>query len=207
MEPVLPTPLVDPGRTALLIIDMQNDFVDERGVLPVPGIRRILPQIQVLSDACRRRDIPVIYTVLVHDDTYNLNPLTRVRFPSLQQSGLRPGSWGVEVCPELAPQPRDIIVRKRRHSAFYGTDLEIYLRNLRGRDAIDTLVITGTTTNVCVESTVRDAFARDYKVLLVADACCAFDEHLHAATLDNVRYIYGWVVTTQQVLDALASSA
>jgi ureidoacrylate peracid hydrolase len=191
-------------RCALLVIDMQNDFVKPGGILyhnDVP--MRAAPNMKRLSDACRALSIPVIYTKAMLDERFAISPLEASLAPVLFEKGLRGGTWGAEIIDELTPEPGDPVVVKHRYDAFYNTNLEVLLNNIRGPGAVDTVLITGTVTNVCCESTARGAFMRDYKVVFVGDACGAFDEDAHRATLRTIGRFFGRVLDADQVIAAL----
>lgn len=190
-------------RSALLVVDLQNDFVAEGAIMEVPEARRQIPRVKKLIECCRRLGVPVIYTVHVHHPEANLCPLEVRMFPRLEKEGLREGTTGVEVYPEIAPQPGEVVIRKRRYSAFYNTELETVLRNLKGRNQIDTVIICGTVTNICCESTARDAFFRDYKVVFGSDVNAALDEEAHRATLRNISEVFGRVMDCDSIIAAL----
>jgi len=205
-------------RCALLVIDMQNDFVRAGAIMEVPEAKHQLPHIKKLIDTCRSIDIPVIYTVHQTDPCFN--PLEIATFPHLKDGGMRIGTDGIEVVSELAPREGEYVLRKRRYSAFYQTDLEIILRNLKRKDAssdsaiklpnsehaetlpIDTLIICGTVTNICCESTARDAYFRDYKVVFGSDVCSALNKAAHQATLANME-LFGRVMSGAEISDCL----
>lgn len=188
-------------RSALLVIDMQNDFVREGAIMEVPEARRQIPQIKKLIACCRELNVPIIYTMHVLDP--NLCPLEVKKLPLLQKTGMREGTEGVKIIDELAPFPTDHIIKKRRFSAFYNTELDIVLKNIRGPGQIDTVIICGTLTNVCCESTARDAFFRDYKVIFGSDVNSALDEKSHKATLHNIEKIFGRVMDSEALMAAL----
>ena len=188
-------------RTVLMVIDMQNDFVLDGAIMQVPEARNQVPKIQKLISVCRRLGVPVIYTIQETDAI--LCPLEVLSFPHLQDAGMRRGTQGQQVITELAPEPDDTIILKRRFSAFYQTDLEIVLRNIRGSIApVDTIIISGTVTNICCESTARDAFFRDYKVVFGTDICSANTPEAHNATLANME-IFGRAMNCETIISAL----
>ena len=189
-------------RSVLMVIDMQNDFVLDGAVMQVREAKNQLPKIQKLIGACRELGVPVIYTVQETDPIFC--PLEIAAFPHLKNAGMRKDTRGMQVVDDLAPAPDDIIIRKRRFSAFYQTDLEIILRNIRGTASpVDTLIICGTVTNICCESTARDAFFRDYKVVFGTDICSANTPESHNATLVNME-VFGRNMHCEAILDALA---
>lgn len=195
-------------KAALLVIDMQNDFVAEGGVMEVRAAReQALPHIKRLIAACRPLSIPVFYTVHVLRDDFDVSPLETAYNPKLRTAGMRAGTPGIEVYPEIAPEPGDIVIEKHRYDAFHGTNLETLLRNIRGPHVVDTVIITGTVTNICCESTARTAFMRDFKVAFVSDACGGLDDASHQATLNIIGLAFGRVMTTDEVIAELTGSA
>ncbi len=192
------------ARCVLLVIDMQNDFVKPGGALCLSGgPMRALPQIQKLVGLCRKLEIPVIYTKTILKDGFSLSPLEASYQPILFEKGMREGTWGAGIIDELCPMPGEEIVIKHRYDAFYNTNLELILRHIRGARTVDTVIVTGTVTNVCCESTARSAFMRDYKVVFVSDANGANDPEAHRATLDNIGRFFGRVMDTQTLTAAL----
>ena len=198
---------IDPKSTALLVIDMQNDFVREGGVLEVPHIRTQIPKIRALIDTCRNLGMPIIYTKQVYRADTAVRPLILDMFTLLEKDGLREGTEGPEICKELEPLPSDIIIRKLRFSAFYNTDLESVLRNIKGRRTIDTVIICGTVTNICCESTARDAFERDFRVVFGSDITSAWSEEFQRLSLQIINYAFGWVMSSDEIMEALKSGA
>jgi len=151
-------------RSALLIIDMLNDFIEEGGSLLVPGAKRIVTRIRQILEDARGQGIPVIYLTDSHledDHEFRYWPPHAIS-----------NTWGGEVIEELAPLPGEYIVPKRRYSAFFGTDLDIYLRELgAGR-----IYLTGVLTNICVYATALDASMRGYQVTVFRDAVASLSE-------------------------------
>jgi len=194
-----------PQKTALLVIDMQNDFVEKGAIMEVPKAKTQVPKIKELIKVCRNNGIPVTYTT--HHTDPKLCALEIYAFPHLISAGMRSGTRGVEVVDELAPNPNEYIIKKHRFSAFYNTELETVLRGLKGSkegsDAIDTLIICGTVTNICCESTARDAFYRDYKVVFGSDICSALSDEIHNATLANME-IFGRVMGLEEILKSIS---
>ncbi len=186
-------------RCVLMVIDMQNDFVLDGAIMQVKEAGRQIPKIQKLIATCRALSIPIIYTVHKTDPAYC--PLEIASFPWLADAGMREGTDGIKVVDDLKPAPDDIVLYKRRFSAFYQTDLEMILRNT-GKPPVDTLIICGTVTNICCESTARDAFFRDYKVVFGSDICSTDDEDAHLATLKNME-IFGRTMDCESIIEVL----
>ncbi len=157
---------VDPSRSALIVVDMQNDFVAAGAPLEIAAGRAVIPQVKRTVDFCRERRIPVFYSAHVH--SRDGSDLGLFRFNPAIASGdaLREGEPGAEIHPDIAPGPGEIVIKKQRFSAFYGTDLESELRAL----GVDTVVICGATTENCCHATARDALFRDLKVVFLSDA-------------------------------------
>ena len=191
-------------RAALLVIDMQNDFVREGAPMAVPMARERIPIMRRLVEHCRGCGVPVIYTRHVLYDQFQVSPLEVAYQPWLAHDGMRASSQGVEIIEELAPALGEVVVSKHRYDGFYNTQLETVLRNIRGPGVVDTLVIIGTVTNICCESTARSAFMRDFKVAFVADANGGLDSASHDASLATIGRVFGRVLTTEEVIEALS---
>jgi len=188
-------------RCVLIVVDMQNDFVLDGAVIEVKEAKNQVPRIKKLVGKCHELGVPVIYTVQETDPLFCL--LEVAAFPQLKDSGMRKGSEGMRIIDELTPDPEDTIVRKRRFSAFYQTDLELILRNIRGEiNKVDSVIICGTVTNICCESTARDAYFRDYKVVFGTDICSAHTPESHNATLENME-IFGRTMDCEAIIKAL----
>jgi ureidoacrylate peracid hydrolase len=221
-----PSPFAfDAGRTALLVIDMQNDFAAKGGMFDRLGIdvsmiqAAIAPTARVLESA-RKQGIRVVYLKMAFrpdlsdaglPDSPNwrvhshANVGEAVRAPDGTESRLLiRDTWNTEILSELQPQPGDAVVYKHRYSGFYETDLDNILREMNAKY----LVVTGCTTSVCVESTVRDAMFRDYSCLLLED-CMAepigreFPRSNHDASLLLIQMMFGWVGRSDQFIRAL----
>lgn len=210
---------LDPRRTALLAIDFQNDFCHADGFFAAAGhdvssCQAAVARAASLIERVRPLGVPVIWTRSSNASPrrYGLPPL---RFRRPRESAefvegvggtnvFEPGSWGHAIVDELVPQPEDLIVDKLRYNAFHNTGLE---EELRGR-GVDTLILTGVTTNCCVESTGRDAFMRDFDVVVVSDASAAFanETDLHEASLRNLSLFFAVIATADEVAEALAAS-
>lgn len=193
----------DKNKAALLVIDMQNDFVKENAVMEVPMARRFLPNMKRILDNCRKNGIPAIYTQHVLYDQFEISPLEATYNPDLKESGMRAGTDGAKIIDALAPLPSEIVIPKHRYDAFHNTPLENIINNIRGMNEVDTLIIIGTVTNVCCESTARSAFNRDYKVIFIDDANGGFDETSQMATLNIIKKVYGVVMSTDNLIETI----
>jgi ureidoacrylate peracid hydrolase len=207
----------DPSETAVIAVDLQNDFgakggyVDSFGV-PLDGARATIEPIGRVLAAARAAGMPVVYTKVEYSrDLSNVGAAdspTRARLGLGDGDFLIEGTWNTDIVSELAPEPGDLIVSKRRYSGFYETDLDELLR-ARG---ITSLVFVGWTTSVCVESTVRDASFRDYACVVLAD-CTAETigrsqvRTNHEASLYVIQAQFGWVAESPALLEALAQAA
>ncbi len=194
---------IDPAKTALLVIDMQNDFVLEGAPMEVPAARDAIPHIQRLITQARALNVPVIYSqhTLLEDSQNSI--LEATYNPKLFKVGMRKGTPGVQVIDDLKPQAEDTIIEKYRYDAFHNTLLEPTLKNIRGLNQIDTVIITGTLTEVCCESTARGAYMRDYKVAFISDATGGLSDEAQRATEDAMGKFFGRVMNTDQALAEL----
>ena len=178
---------------------MINGFVAENAPLEVPEARTIVPNIKRLIEKCRLLSVPIIYA----NHSFRQDSLDRGLmfdfWPVLESGCLAQGSEGASVYSQIKPESDDIMVRKYRYSAYFNTELDTILRKL-GKD---TLIITGTLTEFCCESTARDAFFRDYKVLFLSDANATSDQETHKATLRTISKGFGEVLSTDDVLKRL----
>jgi nicotinamidase-related amidase len=190
-------------KAALIVVDMQNDFVREGAVMQVPMARQYLPNMASLVEACRSHDIPVIFTSHVLLDDYDISPLETAYNPTLKKEGMRSHTDGIQIVQELEPLAHEHVVYKHRYDAFYQTNLEMILRNIRGPHVVDTVIIIGTVTNICCESTARSAFMRDLKVVFVSDANGGLDQESHQATLTIIGKVFGRVMDTQALIQEI----
>jgi len=180
---------IDPKHAALLVIDMQNYF--RRMIQPV------LKNISLVIQACRQKNIPIVFTQHGHTD------------PSSDSGAL--GQWWGEVIlhgtkdwefiPEMNIDSKDIILPKNRYSAFYETELDTILQS----KGIQELIISGVMTNLCCETTARDAFMRDYRVFFLIDGTATGKEEHHLATLKNLGYGFATLMTCEELIKNLKS--
>ncbi len=189
------------GRTALVVIDPQNDFLHEEGWYAQQGIdishmrRTIEPTKELVAEA-RRRGVPVVWTRHGYADAAEAGPFLELR-PFLEEGGLRRGTWGWELYDELDVQPEDPIVAKNRLSAFFNTNLEDVLRDL----GAETVLIAGVLTNQCVAATSKDASFRDLKPIVVEECTGTTLPHLHEPAIEMMKV--GWA-DVRSVEEALA---
>jgi biuret amidohydrolase len=193
IEPFNQHPLkLNKERSALLIVDMQKYFLDPASPTFTCGGLAILPKVKKLIEAYRQNNRPVIYTCHVHH-------------PDSIDAGIM-GWWWKGMClegsaeskvhDEIAPLPNEKVILKHRYSAFYNTDLETVLRCQH----IEDLVIAGIMTNMCCESTARDAYYRDYRVFFPADGTGSINEEMHVASLLNLAFGFANVTKTSEIL-------
>ncbi len=191
---------VNPQKTALLVIDMQNDFVLEGYPMEVPMARRRIPRMQEVITECRAAGIPVVYTQHILLDTFNVSPLESAYNPALLNAGMREGSFGAEVVDDLKPEPDDVVIQKHRYDAFHNTQLENVLTSISGLRQVDTVIIIGTLTEVCCDSTARGAYMRDFKVAFISDATGALSDEAQAATEKTISTFFGRVLPTGELV-------
>ncbi|MGD2115775.1 MAG: isochorismatase family cysteine hydrolase [Acidobacteriota bacterium] len=175
---------VDPETTALVVVDMQHDFVDEDGALPIPDAPETVPRIRRLLDWAREKGLTVVYTQDTHDPG---DP----EFAIWGEHVLR-GTHGWEILEEIAPEEGEPVFRKVRYDGFYDTGLDHELR-LRG---IDTLIICGTVANICVHYTAASAGLRWYRVIHPVDALSALTEFDMASALRQATFLFQAKLTT-----------
>lgn len=188
----------DPRRCALLVIDMQNGFVAQGEPFETPEARAMIPRIERLVRFCREHGMPIVWTQSDHRPPYG--GLMLRKFPVIgKQRVLWQGEPSFEMYPHML-QPREAVSEyrliKHKYDAFFETGLDAILRFHH----VDTVIITGTATNVCCESTARAAFMRDYYVAFLSDANASFDPAMHEATLKNIDLFFGRVMTTEELL-------
>lgn len=215
-----------PSQTAVIVVDMQNDFGAEGGLfaracVPISEIQAAVePTIRVLA-AARQSGLKVVYLKMGFEgDLSNAggpdapNRVRHLAFgvgkpvaaPDGRESRLLINdTWNTDIVSELTPEEGDLVISKHRFSGFFETDLDAVLKNL----GIKNLIFTGCTTSVCVESTLRDAFYRDYRCLLLSD-CTAeplgsdFPRSNYEATLLLIETFFGWVAESAALLQAFA---
>jgi nicotinamidase-related amidase len=177
---------VDPAKTALVIVDMQNDFVKEGGSLLVPDAEATIPSIKDLLDLARGGGMRVVFTQDTHtegDPEWEIWP-----------EHVREGSWGWEIVDELAPRVDELVIPKVRYDAFYGTHLDHYLRVW----GVETLIICGTVANICVHYTAASAALRWFEVVIPRDATSALDPFDLEASLRQTSFLFAGRITSSE---------
>ena len=215
--PAMPTPITAvTARLALVIIDMQRDFLEPGGFGEALGndvsqLARIVPACATLLSALRAARIPIIHTREGHRPDLSDAPKAKVErgAPAMRIGDKGPmgrilirGEAGHDIVDDLAPLPGEPVVDKPGKGAFYQTDLDLMLRN----GGIDTLLVAGVTTEVCVHTTIREANDRGYKCIAVADCCASYFPEFHEVGLKMIAAqggIFGWVAQSADVLGAL----
>src|SRR5438034_3718733 len=218
---------INPARTAVIVVDMENDFVAKGGMFDRAGAdisgaqKAIAPTAKVLA-AARQAGSKIIYLKMGYRPdlsdlgaTDSVNRTRHLKFgvgqtiraPDGRESRvLIRDTWDTDIVPELKPQPNDIVLYKTRFSGFYQTDLDATLKKF----GIKYLIVTGVTTSICVESTVRDAMFRDCLCVLLRDCTSEPMGHdlprtNHEASLLNAEALFGWVSDSDQFIKALAA--
>lgn len=190
-------------KSALIIIDVQNEFCHPDGALGQKGldlsaVDKAVPNIQAIIDAAHRSNRPVIFIVNTEDEAtdseaWNMRPDGDENSPNVGVT--RRGTWGAQLY-LLKPEAGDYVVEKHRFSAFHNTKLNELLHSL----GVETVVITGFATNVCVMTTATHAVINDYHVVLAEDACGAWFEKAHKMAVNNVRLFVGKVRSSAEII-------
>jgi nicotinamidase-related amidase len=175
------------SRTAVLVLDMLNDFVT--GKLKTDRVTRIIGPLQKLVEAARAHGVPVIYSNDAH---------LSIDFEVVERWGDHAikGSQGAQVIPELAPAENDFVVEKRVYSGFYETGLDSLLRSLYKGVGVETVILIGVHTHICVRHTAADAFYRGYKIIVPSDGVQAFTRKDHEEGLRYLKDIYNAEIKT-----------
>ena len=200
-------PDIEPEKTALVIVDMQNVFCAPGQLVEVPMAREIVPNINRLAAAARASGMTVVWLreTLGTDAEQGWPIFFRFGMREDQQAdfnaAMSPGSEGHQIYPDMEVEDGDLIINKRCFSAFApgSSPLDQVLRE-RGIHAV---IIAGTVTNVCCESTARDAYFLNYRIIFGSDLTAALSDEEHNATLKNMHYFFGDVRSTDDILDAL----
>lgn len=200
--PTYSTDRFSPSTTAIVVVDVQNDFCHPKGVSArkgndVTAAVKMVPRLKAFLDAARATEAAIVFIQTTHDEqvdsfVWNTRGGDVDTVPYLPNCYTK--SWGAEFY-EVAPESGERVVNKHRYSAFAGTDLDVVLRTA----GIESILVTGVATNVCVESTLRDGLSLDYHVSLVEDCCAAYNPDLHEGSIKNVQGTFGAVVSASEV--------
>lgn len=200
---------IDPKKTAMIVVDMQNDFVAEGVPMQSAQAFAMVPRLATALVFCRNKGIKVVYTAHVHrKDGSDMGLYDDLYPPIANRSALVDETPGTEIYPDLAPAPGEHVVKKHRYSGFFATDLDLMLREW----GIDTVIISGTTTENCCLSTARDAMFLNYRTVFLSDATGTFDypdvgqgamtaAEVHKATLIILAFSTAHVMTAQEFQD------
>ena len=192
----------DPRYAALIVVDVQNDFVSPQGSAgkrgdDVGAAMAMIHNLTRLIDEGRKVGLTIVYIRTTHSEWTDTASWI---YRTSQKSGLntcRERTWGAEFYDGIAPLPSERVVIKHRYSAFINTDLNTVLK-ARG---IESILVCGVATNVCVETTARDGYMYDYYVTMIDDCSAAYDAKLHMGTLENIRRHFGLVASSDQVIE------
>ncbi len=217
--PALPEAIAfNPQETAVIVVDMQNAYASKCGYLDIlgvdlSGIKPVIDAVNLVLKFSREAGMQIVFlqngwNANLHEagtpaspHWHKSNAMRLMREnPELEGKLTIKGTWDYDFIDDIKPQPQDYVVQKPRYSGFWGTNLDMLLRG-RG---IRNLIFTGVATNVCVESTLRDAFFLEYFSLIIADATLQVGaQSVQEATLFNIEKFFGWVSTTKDYIDAL----
>jgi ureidoacrylate peracid hydrolase len=200
---------VDFDGAALVVVDLQRAFTSEDSPLydrgfEVPNVDRIVERSSNLADAARDASLPVVFTRLLRrsdgkDAPRNVYDLSPSAYTDYGDTICLEGNPESEFSEGISPKPEDYEIEKPNQDAFYGTKLDFYLRT----EDVDTLIVCGLVSNVCVEGTIRGGHERGYNVVMVDDTCGSYDEEMHEATVRNVEYMFGVTASFESVRSAL----
>lgn len=199
----LPFERVDPATSRMLVMDVQNDFCAPGGWIARNGadlrwIDAAVERLDAFLGFARSAGVQPIFVRAIYDKIYLSPPmLERHRRTGLSIEHCQEGTWGAEFY-GVAPLEGEIVITKHRYSAFVDTELNALLRAQR----VENLIVTGVTSNVCVESTARDGYMLDYHIVFVSDCSATYDDAAHEATLANIRRAFGIVAGMDEIVDA-----
>lgn len=201
---------VHPSHTALLVVDMQNDFCARGGLMDKKGLdlrmtQAMAPGLVNFIDQARKAQVTVIFIQAITDTPENwyvsdvsLEQRTRTakRSGGVDYPVCERNSWGADLYDGIKPLPGELVITKHRYSAFIDTELDVVLRS----KGIRTVIMSGVGTNICVESTARDGFMKDYYIVFLKDCTAAGTEEEHNSTLRNIDLFFGEVANSGDVL-------
>lgn len=186
------------SRSALLVVDMLRDFTDPEGLVFYPQNREILPRVRKVIDACREAGILIVF----------LKHFNRVGKADEKASSMRPncieGTWGDEIDPMLeVDSVKDYVIKKRRYSGFFGTDLDLVLRE----NGVRNVIVVGTKTNCCIRATVTDAFYLDYNPIVVRECVATDSDVVNQVHLEDIRKYLGEVIGMDELFARIDEGA
>jgi ureidoacrylate peracid hydrolase len=202
---------IDPSRTAHIIVDLQNGFMEPGATVELPVAREIVPNVNKICEAIRAAGGTNVFIRYLIDEETQVSWSSWFRdfaSPQRRQAMIETFSkdrHGFALWPGLDVQPVDLVVDKTRFGAFVPGSSKLH--EILQERGIDTLIITGTATNVCCESTARDAMQMNYKIIFIADGNAALTDAEHNATLNNMVTLFADVMTTSEVVGFLGSAA
>jgi ureidoacrylate peracid hydrolase len=202
---------IDPSRTAHIIVDLQNGFMEPGATVELPVAREIVPNVNAICKAVREAGgLNVFIRYLIDDETLVSWSSWFTDFASPERrkamiDTFSKGCHGFALWPGLDVQSDDLIVDKTRFGAFVPGSSKLH--EILQERGIDTLIITGTATNVCCESTARDAMQMNYKIIFVSDGNAAMTDAEHNATLNNMVALFADIMTTKEAVGVLGSAA
>lgn len=182
---------LDPSKTAVLVVDMLNDFFEDGGVMVLEGGKSLYKPINLLLEVARKANVPVFW---LNQTLYPDDKLFDKRIVHCVE-----GTWGAQVVESLPVMTEDTIIAKRRYSGFFQTDLDLHLRERK----IEYVIVVGVVTNICVRSTVNDAFFLGYEVFVPEDCVAATSERQQEAHLYDIDTHYGTVTNLDAVIDQI----
>ena len=193
--------LINPGHTAVVVIDLQNDFCHSEGDMAKSGrdvslMQQAAHNTQKFLPEVRKRKVPVIF-VRARQNPWNISPAWMRKRGEKGSSACKEGEWGEDFF-VVKPDEGEAVVVKHRYSAFIGTDLDLILRS----QGIQTVILTGVGTHVCVESTARDGFQMDYDIVLLSDCTGSCPPESHNRALEVLGQHFAHVVTSKEILEA-----
>ena len=206
---------IDPAKSVMIVVDMQNDFVAEGAMLRSAQAAAMVPRLAAALSFCREKGIRIIYTAHVHrKDGCDMGLYDDLYPPIADRAALVDGTKGVEIFSELAPAANEHVIKKHRYSAFHGTDLDLILREW----GITTVIVSGTTTENCCHATARDAMFHNYKVVFLSDATGTFDypdvgqgamsaADVHKASLIILAFSTADVMTVEELKARVSSTS
>lgn len=203
---------IEIDKTAVLVVDMQNDFVRQGAPMALQSCRNVIPNAQKILKACREKSIPVIYLKFITSPKETLawiwspqhKPPVKCTWKNYKRyyDDIKREVEVTDIIDELYPEPEDHIVEKYGYNGFYNTNLEAVLKS----NHIEYLIVFGALTPICVDDTIAGAFERGFKVLAVSDAMGTFDNEFHKNSIRMIDMKYGRVLNTEEIIKEFSST-